>query len=53
MNYVKIFISAGVAFVMSILVALLIETFGGAIGSVIGTAPFTIMPAAFVILTED
>ena len=53
MNYVKIFISAGVAFVMSILVALLIETFGGAVGSVIGTAPFTIMPAAYVILTEN
>lgn len=53
MNFVKIFISSGVAFVFAILVAVLIETFGGAIGSVIGTLPFTIIPAAFIIITEQ
>ena len=53
MNYVKIIISSTVAFFMSIIVALLIETFGGAVGSIIGTVPSTIVPAIYVILTED
>ena len=53
MNFVKIFISSGVAFFMAILEALLIETFGGAIGSVIGTLPSTIIPAAYILLTEE
>ena len=53
MNFVKVFISSGVAFFMAILVALLIETFGGAVGSVIGTLPSTIIPAAYILLTEE
>lgn len=53
MNYVKIIISSVVAFFMSIIVALLIETFGGAVGSIIGTVPTTIIPAIYVVLTTD
>ena len=53
MNFVKVFISSGVAFFMAILVTLLIETFGGAVGSVIGTLPSTIIPAAYILLTEE
>lgn len=53
MNFVKIFLSSGIAFFMAILVAILIEKFGGAIGSVIGTLPFTIIPAAYIIITEQ
>ena len=53
MNFGKIFISSGVAFFMAILVAILIETFGGAVGSVIGTLPSTVIPAAFIFITEN
>lgn len=52
MNFGKIFLSSGCAFAMAILVALLIETFGGAVGSILGTVPSTIIPSAYVILTE-
>lgn len=38
---------------MAILVAVLIETYGGAVGSVIGTVPSTIMPAVFLILSDS
>ena len=37
---------------MAILVAILIETFGGAVGSVIGTLPSTVIPAAYIFITE-
>ena len=37
---------------MAIAVALLIERLGGAVGSVIGTIPSTIIPASYIILTE-
>ena len=52
MNFGKIFLSSGVAFFMAILVAILIETFGGAVGSVIGTLPSTVIPAAYIFITE-
>lgn len=52
MNFGKIFLSSGCAFLMAILVALLIETFGGAVGSIIGTVPSTIVPATYMFLTE-
>ena len=48
----KVFISSGSAFLMAIAVALLIERLGGAVGSVIGTIPSTIIPASYIILTE-
>ena len=46
------FLSAGIAFVMSIAVALLIETFGGAVGSAIGTIPSTILPASYLVMVN-
>jgi hypothetical protein len=52
MNWFKVFLSSGCAFVISIVVALLIETLGGAIGSIIGTVPSTIIPSAYVMLTQ-
>ena len=53
MNWGKVFLSAGCAFGMAVLVALLIETFGGAVGSVLGTVPSTILPSVYIILTEE
>lgn len=38
---------------MAILVALLIERFGGAVGSIIGTVPSTIIPSVYILLTEE
>ena len=53
MQFGKVLISASLAFFMSIAVAYLIETFGGAVGSVIGTIPSTILPAAYILMTEE
>lgn len=53
MNFVKVFISSGLAFCISITVAKLIETFGGAIGSAIGTVPSIILPASYIIMTNS
>lgn len=38
---------------MAIAVACLIEKYGGAVGSVIGTVPSTIIPAIFIILSDN
>lgn len=38
---------------MAIAVACLIEKYGGAVGSVIGTVPSTILPALFIILSDN
>ena len=38
---------------MAIAVAFLIEKYGGAVGSVIGTVPSTIIPAIFTILSDE
>ena len=38
---------------MAIAVACLIEKYGGAVGSVIGTVPSTIIPALFIILSDN
>ena len=51
MNFVKIFISAGLAFFIAIIVALLIEKLGGALGSIIGTVPTTLIPTVIMIFT--
>ena len=53
MNFTKSFISAGLAFCISICIAKLIELFGGAIGSVIGTVPSIILPASYIIMTNS
>ena len=53
MNYVKIFVSSGVAFVMAIAFAYLIETFGGATGGIIASFPTTIIPAVYIILEDS
>lgn len=52
MNFVKIFISAGLAFFIAILVALMIEKLGGALGSIIGTVPTTLIPTVYMIFSE-
>ena len=52
MDFGRVFLSAGIAFVMSIAVALLIETFGGAVGSAIGTIPSTILPASYLVMVN-
>ena len=51
-NYFKVLLSSGIAFFIAILVALLIEKLGGALGSIIGTVPTTLIPAAYLIMTE-
>lgn len=53
MNFVKIFVSSGVAFVMAITFAYLIETFGGATGGIIASFPTTIIPAVYIILEDS
>lgn len=53
MNFVKIFVSSGVAFVMAIAFAYLIETFGGATGGIIASFPTTIVPAVYIILEDS
>lgn len=53
MNFVKIFVSSGVAFVMAIAFAYLIETFGGATGGIIASFPTTIIPAVYIILEDS
>ena len=53
MNFVKIFVSSGVAFVMAIAFAYLIETFGGATGGNIASFPTTIIPAVYIILEDS
>lgn len=52
-NFLKPTISASVAFLMAIAVACLIEKYGGAVGSVIGTVPSTIIPAIFLLLSDN
>ena len=52
-NFLKPTLSASVAFLMAIAVACLIEKYGGAVGSVIGTVPSTIIPAIFIILSDN
>ena len=52
MNFVKLFVSSGVAFVMAIAFAYLIETFGGATGGIIASFPTTIIPAVYIILED-
>lgn len=52
MDFFKIFLTSGLAFFIAIGVALLIEKFGGALGSIIGTIPTTHIPSIYLILTE-
>ena len=52
MNFLKIFLSAGLSFFIAIGVALLIEKLGGALGSVIGTIPSTLIPPIYLILSD-
>ena len=52
-NFLKPTLSASVAFLMAIAVAFLIEKYGGAVGSVLGTVPSTIIPAIFIILSDS
>ena len=52
MNFAKIFIGASISFFVAILVALLIERLGGALGSIIGTGPTTLIPTLYMILSE-
>ena len=52
MFWVKTLVSAGVGFLIAIIVAICIEKCGGAIGGVISSAPTTIVPTSYVFLTE-
>ena len=52
MNYFKVFLSSGIAFFIAIIVASLVEKLGGALGSIIGTIPTTLIPTAYLIMTE-
>ena len=52
MDFGKVFFSSGCAFLMAIFVALMIEKFGGAVGSIIGTIPSTIIPSVYMIITQ-
>ncbi|KAK8809749.1 hypothetical protein WA158_000692 [Blastocystis sp. Blastoise] len=51
-NWLKVGLSCGVAFIVAIAVCVGIEAFGGAVGGILGTVPSTILPASYVLLTE-
>ncbi|KAK8809753.1 hypothetical protein WA158_000696 [Blastocystis sp. Blastoise] len=52
LNWVKIGTSSTVAFFISIFICFSIEIFGGSVGGILGSAPNTVIPSSFAIMTD-
>lgn len=52
MRWDRIIIASVISFCMAIIVALVIERLGGAVGGFIGSIPTVIMPIAYIIMSE-